>query len=99
MRRQANGTIPVTAHQNKAGVYRQRMAALRGGCSPVMHRLFALVAALALGASAVAEPAPWYQWHSRIDGAVVCAQASPGQGWIRSNGPFRNAQVLGRLNR
>ncbi|MDF1484263.1 hypothetical protein PY257_03550 [Ramlibacter sp. H39-3-26] len=39
-----------------------------------------------------AEPAPWYRWRSRVSGAVVCAQASPGEGWVRGGGPFRDAR-------
>ena len=28
-----------------------------------------------------AAPAPWYYWRSKVDGARVCAQTSPGPGW------------------
>ena len=61
-----------------------------------MRRL-ARIAALALCAGAVlglslttaqAAPAPWYYWRSKIDGARVCAQVSPGPGWLRDSGPF-----------
>ena len=48
-----------------------------------------LAAALALGSSAaLAAPAPWYWWRSKIDGARTCAQVSPGEGWERDSGPF-----------
>lgn len=34
---------------------------------------------------ASAAPAPWYYWRSKIDGARVCAQTSPGNGWERDS--------------
>lgn len=40
----------------------------------------ALTACL-IAAQAPAAPAPWYYWRSKVDGARVCAQASPGHGW------------------
>ncbi|MDE2599276.1 MAG: hypothetical protein KGL40_06595 [Rhodocyclaceae bacterium] len=36
--------------------------------------------------------AAWYRWESRIDGRLVCAQTSPGEGWHRFSGPYRDAQ-------
>ncbi len=42
-----------------------------------------------LGAQlALAAPAPWYYWRSTIDNARVCAQTSPGSGWVQDSGPF-----------
>ncbi len=38
--------------------------------------------------SALAAPAPWYYWRSRIDGRLVCMQTSPGPGWERQEPPF-----------
>ena len=44
---------------------------------------------LAFAASAVlAAPAPWYYWRSKVDGARVCAQTSPGPGWERDSPAF-----------
>lgn len=40
---------------------------------------------------AQAGPAPWYVWRSKLDGKEVCAQASPGAGWIQQGGPFLDA--------
>lgn len=37
---------------------------------------------------ALAAPAPWYYWRSKVDGARVCAQTSPGPGWEQDGGPF-----------
>ncbi|MET1077588.1 MAG: hypothetical protein ABWY06_06155 [Pseudomonas sp.] len=50
----------------------------------------ALLALLALPCAAA--PAPWYQWRSLADGALFCAQFSPGAGWERVAGPFDNAR-------
>ena len=30
-------------------------------------------------------------WQSKVDGHLTCAQTSPGEGWIRFTGPFRDA--------
>lgn len=38
-----------------------------------------------------AEPAPWFLWQSTLNSRIVCAQTSPGKGWIRLHGPFRDA--------
>ena len=35
-----------------------------------------------------AAPAPWYYWRSKVDGARVCAQTSPGPGWERDSPPY-----------
>lgn len=35
--------------------------------------------------SVLAAPAAWYYWRSKIDGARVCAQTSPGPGWERDS--------------
>jgi hypothetical protein len=56
-----------------------------------LHRCLA-VAALLLAGSAQAAPAPWFQWHSLVNGGRTCAQTSPGEGWARADGPYRDAQ-------
>lgn len=45
------------------------------------------VAALCLlqAMPASAAPASWYYWRSKVDGARVCAQTSPGPGWERDS--------------
>lgn len=35
-----------------------------------------------------AAPAPWYYWRSKVDGARVCAQTSPGPGWERDSAAY-----------
>ena len=37
---------------------------------------------------ALAAPAPWYYWRSKVDGHRLCAQVSPGPGWERDGGPY-----------
>lgn len=44
--------------------------------------------ALAAGA-AWAAPAPWFYWRSKLDGQRVCAQTSPGPGWVRDSEPYQ----------
>ena len=51
-----------------------------------------LGAALALCCSALlAGPAPWYQWRSKIDGKLVCAQTTLGSGWEKASGPYADS--------
>lgn len=45
---------------------------------------------------AVAKPAPWYYWRSKVDGQRVCAQVSPGPGWVRDSGPYEGAMCQPR---
>ena len=33
----------------------------------------------------------FFLWQSKVDGHLTCAQTSPGEGWIRFTGPFRDA--------
>ena len=42
-------------------------------------------------ASLAAAPAPWFQWRSKVDGALVCSQTPLGPGWEKANGPFRDS--------
>lgn len=54
-------------------------------------RTLLLATLLTLACGAFAEPAAFYLWQSKVDGHLTCAQVSPGQGWIRFSGPFRDA--------
>lgn len=42
------------------------------------------------GLAAQAAPAPFYKWQSKLDGQVACMQTSPGDGWVRLDGPYRD---------
>ena len=50
---------------------------------------FVLTASVA--ASALAAPAAWYKWRSKLNGTVVCAQVMHGE-WEKAAGPFKDAQ-------
>ena len=52
---------------------------------------FLLGCTLALPVLTGAAPAPWYQWRSKANGSLVCAQTSLGPGWERASGPYRDA--------
>lgn len=56
-----------------------------------MKPVVALVIAL-IALPTWARPAPWYWWASKMDGARVCQQTSPGHGWYRAGGPYRNGR-------
>lgn len=52
----------------------------------------AFITALTLCCSALwAGPAPWYKWHSRDTDYDICAQTSPGDGWVIVKGPFEDS--------
>jgi hypothetical protein len=52
---------------------------------------------LLLAASARAGPAPWYQWRSKVDGRLVCAQTTLGKGWEQASGPYRDSHCEKRI--
>jgi len=57
-----------------------------------MKRLIAILLLAATAAnSAVARPAWWYLYQSRIDGQRACSQSPLGDGWIKMAGPFKDA--------
>jgi hypothetical protein len=53
--------------------------------------------ALAWPALLNAAPAPWYQWRSKANGNMVCAQTSLGDGWAKFAGPYRDARCELRM--
>lgn len=40
----------------------------------------------------IAGTAPWYQWRSKLNGTLICAQTSPGEGWEKFRGPYKNGR-------
>jgi hypothetical protein len=56
------------------------------------YRIAAAVIVLAVCTAAIADPAPWFQWRSRVSGARVCAQNMPVQGWAKETGPYRDSR-------
>jgi len=59
--------------------------------------LIAFAAALAAPPLLQAAPAPWYQWRSKVDGALACSQTPLGAGWVRFAGPYRDAHCAIRM--
>ncbi|MET3134428.1 hypothetical protein AAKU55_004724 [Oxalobacteraceae bacterium GrIS 1.11] len=57
-----------------------------------MRSLSATCLLFAACALAWAGPAPWYQWRSRADGHYACRQTTPGFGWERAIGPYKDSR-------
>lgn len=56
--------------------------------------LLSMLAACVVTA-AIAAPAPWYKWRSKLTGAEVCAQVMQGE-WEMVAGPYSDAQCRKR---
>lgn len=54
------------------------------------RRLLILLLAGAACGSALARPAWWYLYQSRIDGQRSCSQTPLGPGWNQVAGPFKD---------
>ena len=54
-------------------------------------RFAALVICSFICVPAFAAPALWYQWNSKSNDGRYCAQTSPGNGWERGSGPYKDA--------
>ncbi len=55
---------------------------------------YVLVLALALlfCTAAFASEAPWYKWMNLADRTIMCAQTSPGDTWVRYQGPYADSR-------
>jgi hypothetical protein len=54
---------------------------------------FTIVLLPALACSlAMAKPAPWFKWRSKLDGTLACSQTPLGQGWKQASGPYRDSR-------
>jgi hypothetical protein len=64
-----------------------------------MKKTFLILAGTILLATSLAQagPAPWYQWRSKADGQLACAQTSLGSGWAKFSGPYRDARCEFRI--
>ena len=53
-----------------------------------------LITALLLATcmTALAAPAPWYKWRSKVDGTLSCAQSTLGFGWELASGPYKDSR-------
>lgn len=54
-------------------------------------RIAAACLLAACAGAALAGPAPWYMWRSKVDGRQFCAQTSLGAGWERATGPYKDS--------
>ncbi|WP_073219987.1 hypothetical protein [Massilia sp. CF038] len=41
-------------------------------------------------AAAVAGPAPWFKWRSKLNGKQVCSQTPLGPGWEKASDAFKD---------
>jgi hypothetical protein len=59
----------------------------------VFSRLALTMCGFASTGVALAQPAPWWRWQSKLDSKrIECAQNSLGEGWIRYDGPYKDAK-------
>lgn len=64
-------------------------------CSDQKRALVAMLCVILLlwtSSAVFAAPASWYKWKSKIKEAEVCSQTSPGDGWERTAGPYRDGR-------
>lgn len=57
-----------------------------------------VVVGLLVSFAVSAAPAPWYLWKSKLDGSMWCTQTLPGDGWVKLDGPYKDAhcKIMGR---
>ncbi len=51
-----------------------------------------VVLLLLISGSASAAPAAWFKWRSKLDSVLVCSQTTPGDGWEKFAGPYRDGR-------
>lgn len=54
-------------------------------------RQILVIGLLATATVVLAGPAPWYRWQNPNDPIIICAQLSPGAGWVKVQGPFQDS--------
>jgi hypothetical protein len=59
-----------------------------------MMKLIAMLFLVSLAFQASANPAAWYQWRSKLNGDLVCVQTSPGSGWEKAAGPYKDPHCM-----
>ena len=58
-----------------------------------MRHLISVIFLLILGSTqALAAPAPYYLWMSKVDGSRVCSQTPLGAGWQLMGGPYKDSR-------
>ena len=56
-----------------------------------MKSIVLIATTVLLCSSTWADPAAWYKWHSPLTDYDICAQFSPGDGWVVVRGPFEDS--------
>ena len=56
------------------------------------HIVPCLLILVGAATTALAGPAPWFQWRSKLNGALACSQTPLGAGWEKSAGPYQDAR-------
>ncbi|GAB3255342.1 hypothetical protein [Chitinimonas naiadis] len=54
-------------------------------------RLTLLALTTIVSLAALAAPAPWYLWQAPGDRSTLCAQTTPGDGWVKVRGPYKDS--------
>jgi hypothetical protein len=57
-----------------------------------MRSKIALSLLLLASTAALAAGAPWFKWMNSEDRTIICNQLSPGEGWVKYQGPFMDSQ-------
>ena len=55
-------------------------------------KIFLGLCLLSISAGALAAPAAWFKWRSKLDSVLVCSQTTPGDGWDKFSGPYLDAR-------
>jgi len=59
-------------------------------------RLSLAIVFILLSLSALAAPAPWWEWRHLSSGEIVCAQTPPGEEWVKYSGPYKDLKCTTR---
>lgn len=62
-----------------------------------MTALARFLALYLLSSTLAAEPAPFWQWRSKLDGKLACSQVPLGSGWEKVSGPYRDSRCEKRI--
>lgn len=57
----------------------------------MIKNLLLVAIGLLISLTVIAAPAPWYLWKSKLNGELWCTQIPPGEGWLKLNGPYKDA--------
>jgi len=49
-----------------------------------------------MSSSVLAGTVAWHEWKNLTSGAIVCAQTSPGKGWVVFSGPYTDLKCSKR---